>query len=202
MRFSTNFETGAPIRWTSCGSGRGQPIKSGWRIGLWPPNRRTSGRFVAIPWLWRTAAQYPHAARRQACGLPGAMGAIAGLFGRLPTPARPKRGRSPFASYSRHRCGANTFAVGAERQLDPGIDARSVSAFGLHPGHRMIPQSVTGTGDDELAAVRDLDARLRGHPRPLTTRPAGRPSNAGCAWPSPSGAEEMVGALRRISRER
>jgi hypothetical protein len=34
-----------------------------------------------------------------------------------------------------------------------------------HPGRRKLPTYVTGSGEDELAAVRDLDARLRGQDR-------------------------------------
>jgi hypothetical protein len=49
---------------------------------------------------------------------------------------------------------------------DPGIRAWQVSAVGRHPGRGKIPQSVTGTGDDEIAALRDLDDKLRGRPRP------------------------------------
>lgn len=45
---------------------------------------------------------------------------------------------------------------------DPGARAWSITAVGPHPGRGKIPRSVTGRGADELAAVRDLDARLRG----------------------------------------
>jgi hypothetical protein len=41
---------------------------------------------------------------------------------------------------------------------------------GPHPGRGKIPQTVTGTGDDETAALRDLDDRLRGIPKPDGTR--------------------------------
>ncbi len=37
----------------------------------------------------------------------------------------------------------------------------SVSAVGPHPGRGKLPVYVTGFGQDELEAVRDLDARLR-----------------------------------------
>jgi hypothetical protein len=53
--------------------------------------------------------------------------------------------------------------------LDPGVlrsdgyrGAWSVTARGPHPGRAKAPQTVTGTGDDETAALRDLDATLRG----------------------------------------
>jgi hypothetical protein len=45
---------------------------------------------------------------------------------------------------------------------DPGRHGWSISAVGPHPGRGRIPTSLSGFGDDELAAVRDLDARLRG----------------------------------------
>jgi hypothetical protein len=37
-----------------------------------------------------------------------------------------------------------------------------VTARGPHPGRGKAPQTVTGTGEDETAALRDLDATLRG----------------------------------------
>ena len=37
---------------------------------------------------------------------------------------------------------------------------------GAHPGRGKAPQTVTGTGDDATAALRDLDDRLRGVPKP------------------------------------
>ena len=53
--------------------------------------------------------------------------------------------------------------------LDPGVirsdgklGAWSVTARGPHPGRGKAPQTVTGTGDDEGAALRDLDSTLRG----------------------------------------
>jgi hypothetical protein len=49
---------------------------------------------------------------------------------------------------------------------DPGRHAWSVTAWGPHPGRGKLPQTVTGTGEDEAAALRDLDDRLRGVPKP------------------------------------
>ncbi len=49
---------------------------------------------------------------------------------------------------------------------DPGHSMWLVSAIGPHPGRGKVPQSVTGTGEDEVAALRDLDDQLRGIPRP------------------------------------
>lgn len=45
---------------------------------------------------------------------------------------------------------------------DPGEHRWSVSAVGPHPGRGKLPVYVTGFGENELEAVRDLDARLRG----------------------------------------
>lgn len=45
---------------------------------------------------------------------------------------------------------------------DPGRHAYSVTARGPHPGRGKVPQAVTGTGEDEIAALHDLDDRLRG----------------------------------------
>ena len=52
---------------------------------------------------------------------------------------------------------------------DPGVLHRDgqmgafhVTARGPHPGRGKVPQTVTGTGEDETAAPRDLDATLRG----------------------------------------
>jgi hypothetical protein len=46
--------------------------------------------------------------------------------------------------------------------FNPGEHRWSVSAVGPHPGRGKLPIYVTGFGQDELEAVRDLDARLRG----------------------------------------
>ena len=48
---------------------------------------------------------------------------------------------------------------------DPGRHAHSVTARGPHPGRGKMPQTVSGTGEDETGALRDLDDRLRGVPR-------------------------------------
>lgn len=45
---------------------------------------------------------------------------------------------------------------------DPGRPGWSVSAVGPNRGRGKVPTFVSGFGDNELAAVRDLDARLRG----------------------------------------
>lgn len=45
---------------------------------------------------------------------------------------------------------------------DPGRPGWSISAVGPDRGRGRVPTSVSGFGEDELAAVADLDARLRG----------------------------------------
>jgi hypothetical protein len=53
---------------------------------------------------------------------------------------------------------------------DPGRHAFSVTARGPHPGRGKAPVTGSGTGEDEAAALRDLDDRLRGVPKPDGTR--------------------------------
>lgn len=48
----------------------------------------------------------------------------------------------------------------------PSTGVWSITAIGPHPGRGKIPQTVTGAEDDEIAALRDLDDRLRGVPQP------------------------------------
>jgi hypothetical protein len=45
---------------------------------------------------------------------------------------------------------------------DPGRPGWSISAVGPNRGRGKVPTFVSGLGENELAAVRDLDARLRG----------------------------------------
>jgi hypothetical protein len=53
----------------------------------------------------------------------------------------------------------------------PELHAWTVSAVNERTtGRGKIPQSVSGTGDDEAAALRDLDDRLRGVPQPDGSR--------------------------------
>lgn len=52
----------------------------------------------------------------------------------------------------------------------PGDRAWHVSAHGPHPGRGRTPQTVTGTGEVELAALRDLNDQLRGVPQPDGSR--------------------------------
>jgi len=55
--------------------------------------------------------------------------------------------------------------------FDPAGDGRwSVTAVGPHPGRGKLPTYVSGSGADEIAALRDLDGRLRGVPKPDGTR--------------------------------
>ncbi len=57
------------------------------------------------------------------------------------------------------------FDPGALR-ADGYLGAFSVTARGPHPGRGKVPQTVRGTGEDETAALRNLDDRLRGVPAP------------------------------------
>jgi hypothetical protein len=53
---------------------------------------------------------------------------------------------------------------------DAGCAAWSVTASGPDLAGSDASQRVTGTGDSEAAALRDLDSRLRGMPRPERAR--------------------------------
>jgi hypothetical protein len=60
---------------------------------------------------------------------------------------------------------------------DPGVirseghlGAFTVTARGPHPGRGKAPVTVSGTGEDEAAALRDLDDGLRGVPKPDGSR--------------------------------
>jgi hypothetical protein len=53
---------------------------------------------------------------------------------------------------------------------DPGQHAWSASAIAPHPGRGKLPTVVTGAGADPTAALRDLDDRLRGVPKPDGSR--------------------------------
>jgi hypothetical protein len=50
--------------------------------------------------------------------------------------------------------------------LDPGRHAWSVTARGPHPSRGKAPHGLRDRGEDETAALRDLDDRLRGVPKP------------------------------------
>ena len=66
---------------------------------------------------------------------------------------------------ARWHVGPPTFDPGVVRP-DGLMGAFTVTARGPHPGRGKTPQTVTGTGDDETAALRELDERLRGVPQP------------------------------------
>ena len=51
-------------------------------------------------------------------------------------------------------------------RADGQLGAYHVTARGPHSGRGKAPVTVSGTGDDETAALRDLDDRLRGVPKP------------------------------------
>lgn len=70
---------------------------------------------------------------------------------------------------ARWRVGPITYNPGVLR-ADGHMGAYSVTAVDSHPGRGKIPQSVTGTGPDERAALRDLDDQLRGVPQPDGSR--------------------------------
>jgi hypothetical protein len=52
----------------------------------------------------------------------------------------------------------------------PSTGVWTVTAIGPHPGRGKQPQTVSGSGEDEAAALRDLDDRLRGAPQPDGSR--------------------------------
>lgn len=62
---------------------------------------------------------------------------------------------------SLHEALPGRWTVG-QPSFDPGRRGWSISAVGPHPGKGKLPRYVTGFGKDELGAVHDLDARLRG----------------------------------------
>src|SRR3954451_25274908 len=57
---------------------------------------------------------------------------------------------------------------------DPGVRGWSVTARSVHYSRRRPPQTVIGTGVDEVAALRALDDRLLGVPQPNGSRMAER----------------------------
>ena len=57
---------------------------------------------------------------------------------------------------------------------DPGVPGWSVTARSVAYSRRKPPRTVTGTGVDETAALRNLDDRLRGVPQPNGSRMAER----------------------------
>src|SRR6476620_9832420 len=58
--------------------------------------------------------------------------------------------------------------------FDPGVPQWSVTARSVAYSRLKPPQTVTGTGVDETAALRNLDERLRGVPQPNGSRMAER----------------------------
>jgi hypothetical protein len=55
---------------------------------------------------------------------------------------------------------------------DPGVPGWSVTARSVAYSRSTPPQTVTGTGVDETAALRNLEDRLRGVPQPNGSRMA------------------------------
>jgi|SRR5450759_461237 hypothetical protein len=66
---------------------------------------------------------------------------------------------------ARWAVGPPTYDPGVVR-ADGQLGAFSVTARGPHPGRGKHPQTVTGMGEDESGALRDLDGRLHGVPQP------------------------------------
>jgi hypothetical protein len=56
------------------------------------------------------------------------------------------------------------WTVGPAAMADPVLGEWRVTARSRSRGRLAVPQTVTGTGPDEIAALRDLDSRLRGSP--------------------------------------
>src|SRR5438034_8501586 len=67
------------------------------------------------------------------------------------------------------RVGPVTYDPGLARP-DGLMGAYRVTARGPHPGRGKAPATVSGTGEDEARALRDLDDRLRGVPKPNGTQ--------------------------------
>ena len=75
--------------------------------------------------------------------------------------------------------------------FDPGVSAYSVTARTVAAGRGKPPATVTGTGADEAAALRDLDDRLPRRPaagrladgRTGAADPAGLPRRSGGTFP-------------------
>jgi hypothetical protein len=67
---------------------------------------------------------------------------------------------------ARERAALDVLALLPERwavgptSYDPGIGRWSYTARGPHPGRGKYPETITGTGEDELAAMTDLRIRL------------------------------------------
>lgn len=70
---------------------------------------------------------------------------------------------------SRWQVGPPTFDPGVVRP-DGLMGAFTVTANGPHPGRGKVPVTVSGRGESEVAALRDLDDRLRGVSKPDGTR--------------------------------
>ena len=70
---------------------------------------------------------------------------------------------------ARWHVGPVTYDPGVVRP-DGYLGGFTVTARGPHPGRGKMPQTVSGTGEDETAALHDLDDRLRGVPKPDGSR--------------------------------
>lgn len=70
---------------------------------------------------------------------------------------------------ARWHVGFPSYDPGALR-ADGYRGAWSVTARGPHPGRGKVPQTVRGLGDNEIAALRNLDDRLHGVAKPDGTQ--------------------------------
>ena len=84
--------------------------------------------------------------------------------------------------------------------FDPGVPGWSVTARTTDYSRTRRPQTVTGTGVDETAALRNLDDRLRGVPQPNGSRMAERERRLRLAYLE--GAEEWSRDRARTDRGR
>jgi len=50
--------------------------------------------------------------------------------------------------------------------FNPERQSWTITTISRHPGRGKIPTTITGYGDDEVAALRDLEVRLVNSPRP------------------------------------
>ena len=78
-----------------------------------------------------------------------------------------------------------------QRSYDPGTGRWSYTARGPHPGRGKYPETITGTGEDELAAMIDLRIRLDDRQRDDKLADIDRRGRAAFL----DGAEERSGAV-------
>jgi hypothetical protein len=84
---------------------------------------------------------------------------------------------------------------------DPSRLAWSVTAWGPRRGSSRTPPSVTGSGEDEVAALRDLDCRLRAVPQPNAARQQELSQRLRLAFVDGAEALAMEHLGRRLTRD-